>query len=506
MLNFIDIFLDKITMYRLTLYYLMALLFIAFVLSFFRVFSFSTIDILFSTIFILAVAYLSNFIFSKVFEAPANIESVYITAFILALILTPSTSIDSLPLYFFSGLLSMASKYILAINKKHVFNPVAIAVVLTAFGFNESASWWIGTSSMAIFVILGGLLLVKKIQREKLVFTFFIVAIIESLLFSISKGTDLSLALKKVTLDSSLFFLGFVMLTEPLTSPPTKGLQTIYGALVGVLFPPQVKVLGIASTPELALIVGNIFSYIVSPKLKLIMFVSEKIKIGEDIIDFIFPLKKRINFTPGQYMEWTLSHEKPDSRGNRRYFTIASSPTETNLRLGIKFYERGSSFKNAMTVLSDESPIVGGQLSGDFTLPKDKNKKLLFIAGGIGITPYRSMIKYLIDKNEKRDIILFYSNKYASEIMYKDVFDEALDSLGIKTIYTLTDKSRVPLDWVGKVGRVDKIMIEDSLTDWKDRYYYLSGPHVMVVAFEDTLKKMGIPKSQIKIDFFPGFV
>jgi ferredoxin-NADP reductase len=122
------------------------------------------------------------------------------------------------------------------------------------------------------------------------------------------------------------------------------------------------------------------------------------------------------------------------------------------------------------------------------------------------VTPYRSIIRYLVDKNERRDIILFYSNKNASEIVYKELFDEAQQKISLKTIYTLTDKEHLPIGWQGAVGRIDAGMILQSVPDFQERLFYLSGPHAMVTAYEQTLKQMGVSSSNIKIDFFPGFV
>ena len=140
---------------------------------------------------------------------------------------------------------------------------------------------------------------------------------------------------------------------------------------------------------------------------------------------------EKLKFKPGQYLEWTLPHEKIDNRGMRRYFTIASSPTEKDMIMGVKFYDKPSSYKQSLISLENQGIVVASQLAGDFTLPKDKNKKLIFIAGGIGVTPFRSMIKYLIDNNEKRDIVIFYSNKSFADIAYKEIFDEAAKKLRI---------------------------------------------------------------------------
>ena len=115
----------------------------------------------------------------------------------------------------------------------------------------------------------------------------------------------------------------------------------------------------------------------------------EKVQLAPDIYDFIFVPTRKFAFAPGQYMEWTLGHDEPDSRGNRRYFTLASSPTENTLRLGVKFYQQSSSFKSALLAMDQQSEIVAAQVAGDFVLPDDPRQKCVFIAGGIGITPFR---------------------------------------------------------------------------------------------------------------------
>lgn len=504
MVNVVDDFLDRITMYRLMLYFLIGLVSIALVYSFFGVLPFSPFAIIFSTFFLILISWISNKVFATFFKVSTNVESVYITALILALIITPSVSLSALTFFGWAGVLSMASKYISAINKKHIFNPVAITVALTAITLNQSASWWVGNGWTMPFVVAGGLLIVRKIRREDLLFGFLATALAVFSGFIYLRNGDFVGSLSTVFFESPFFFFAFVMLTEPLTTPPAKKWRLMYGVMIGILFAFPIHLGKFYSTPEIALVLGNIFSYIVSPKQKLLLTLKEKFKVGSDIFDFIFVPSRKISFLPGQYMEWTLAHKGVDSRGSRRYFTIASSPTENNLRLGVKFYPDGSSYKRAMSLMDNKTQIVASQLAGDFVLPKDMNKKLVFIAGGIGITPYRSMVRYLLDTKQKRQIILLYSNKTASEIMYKDVLDSAKHNLGIKTVYTLTEKH--PVGWKERTGRIDAKMIEKEIPDWKERFFYLSGPHAMVAGFEQVLKNMGVNSSQIKTDFFPGYV
>src|ERR1035437_1678303 len=480
MLKIIDNFLNRTTMYKVVLYYLIILWVIALMFSFLGILSYTPISMVISLVILLVVAWATNNIFAYVFKVPANTESIYISVFILALIITPAL----IPVeYIFLGwvaVLAMSSKYILAINHKHVFNPVAIALVLTAIFLNQTASWWVGTLVMTPFVLIGGLLIVRKIKRKDLTISFFAIAIFTTLYFSFINGVDVFKTLGMALSHSPILFFTFIMITEPLTTPPSRTLRILYGTLVGFLFAPQVHIGSLFLTPELTLIFGNVFSYLVSPKKRLTLKLKEAIQVTPDTAEFIFDTDEPFYFKPGQYLEWTLGHKKVDSRGNRRYFTIASSPTEKELRLGVKFYPKPSSFKKALAYLNDGDTIIASQLSGDFVLPRNKKRKLVFIAGGIGITPFRSMIKYLIDTKQKRDIVLIYSNKTEMDIVYKDIFDQASGYLNLKTIYTLTDLKDEQTNWVGKRGFVDGKMILEEIKDWKERTFYISGPPSMV--------------------------
>lgn len=506
MIKPIDKLLNQITMYRLILYFLIILLFITIILSFFQFIPFNPFSILFSSLFLAFFSRASNYFFSKIFKATTNIESAYITGLILSLIVLPANSIQDFMFLIIVATLAQASKYILAIGRKHIFNPAAIAVVLTAFFLKQSAIWWVGSMWLMPFVFFGGILIVRKIQREHMVYSFLFITLLITSILGIINHDNLITTYRIIFFNSSLFFFAFVMLTEPLTTPPRRNLQIIYGLITGILYTPQIHFFGIYITPETALVITNIFSYLVGPKLHLVLNLKEKTQTSPDTYDFIFQKEKSFNFLPGQYLEWTLTHKNADNRGNRRYFTIASSPTENSIRIGVKFYERSSSFKKALLNIDSKTQLTASQLTGDFVLPEKNDNKYVFITGGIGITPYRSIIKYLIDRKEKKDIILFYSNKLASEIIYQDIFETANKTLGIMTFYTLTDTVNIPKDWQGEVGRINEKMIKQKVPDYLERIFYLSGPHFMVTSFEDVLRKMGVSREKIKTDFFPGYV
>jgi ferredoxin-NADP reductase len=506
MLNLIDSYLSKVTMYRLILYYLTAIWIVALILSAFKILPFAPLALIVSTLVLVATCLAFNRIFASVLRVQANVESVYITAFILAFIISPvqtGSLAANFGFLFWAGALAMASKYIVTFRNKHIFNPVAFSVAVTALTIGQYASWWVGTAWMFGFVLAGGFLIIRKVQRTGSVLALTAATLITSIALTFPRVSISSTIYNTLMISPMVFFVA-VMFTEPLTMPPTRNKQIIYGVLVGILFAPQVHFGSISLTPELALLIGNLLSFFMSPKGRAILTVKEIKEAGAGIYDFIFIPDKQFPYKPGQFMEWNLGHEAPDNRGNRRYLTLASSPTENTVRIGVKFYEKPSTFKTKLISMKPGDIISSSQLAGDFVLPEDPTKKLVFVAGGIGITPFRSMLKYLVDKNEKRSVTVLYSCPTVGEIAYRDVLEQSAKQIGAKIVITLTNKSQIPPDWQGCLGYITPEMITKEIPDFKDRVFYISGPHSMVCATENVLKSMKVPSSQIKTDFFPG--
>ena len=147
--------------------------------------------------------------------------------------------------------------------------------------------------------------------------------------------------------------------------------------------------------------------------------------------------------------------------------------------------------------------IFGSHIEGSFTLPTDRREKLAFIAGGIGITPFRSMVQDLLDRREERSIVLLYGNNRLDEIAYASVFDRAERELGLRTIYAVVEDAAPD----GNIyrGFIDEALIEREIPDFQERIFYISGPRAMVLRFQCALKELGVARSRIKVDFFPGF-
>lgn len=489
----IDNFLNSFTMYKVVLYGLIALTLISFLFSFLGLLSLNPLTMGITLTVLLSACFITNFAISKLLHIPTNTESFLITSFILFFLFSPSGDMMQYGLLALAGALAMASKYVIVYHRKHIFNPAAFGAFVVGF-LGLGASWWIGSEMLMIPTLIVGLLIVRKIRRFHLFFTFFATSLIVLLTFGFFQNVSPLENIKFAFTSWPLLFLGTVMLTEPLTTPPTKRSQMMYGGIVGGITTFQMPIFNFYITPEFALLVGNIFSYVVSPKYRLKLALKSQTQLSGTTSSFVFSLPKKVTYKAGQYMEWTLPHSKQDMRGMRRFFTLASSPTEDTIELGVKKYTPSSSFKNALFNMKPGDTIWAGQLTGDFVLPEDKTKKLVFVAGGIGITPFRSMVKYLMDTNEKRDIVLLQVCSGSDEFVYEKLLTEAT-KVGVKTVHIDTKAE----------GHMTEDKIKTIIPDYKEREYFVSGANAMVHSFKDTLGHLGISQKNIVTDYFPGF-
>jgi ferredoxin-NADP reductase/Na+-transporting NADH:ubiquinone oxidoreductase subunit NqrB len=511
MMQLIDKVLNRFTMYRLTLYYLAALVGLGVILAAFGVVAARPLDILATTALLLAVCLVMNVVISRIMRIHSNPESSLITALIMALIMGP-VSVFADPkhalIIVLSGAVAVATKYLLAIRRQHLFNPAAAGALFSGLVFGSYASWWVGSIAILPLVVAGGLLLIRKISRLRLAGIFIAAFIVFNVGLALIQGLGLDMVLQSLLFvfsQTSLIFFLVVMFTEPMTSPKRFSHQIIYAAIVAFLYQPQLAIAGQNLTPEEALLIGNLFSFIVSPSFKVRLTLKESARIGEGMMSFTFKKPKGFTHRLGQYMEWSLPLSKGDSRGNRRHFSIASSPTEPDIMIAARFYPVSSAYKRELQAMESGQPIVAGELGGDFVLPRDPTIPLAFVAGGIGITPFRSMIKYLTDRNEHRDIVLLYSNYSENEIVFRDVFEEAKKLIGLKVVYTLTDASRIRPDWCGARGFIGKEMITREVPDFASRSFYVSGSPGMVNTMKSTLRTMGVSRRNVHSDYFPGY-
>ena len=222
--------------------------------------------------------------------------------------------------------------------------------------------------------------------------------------------------------------------------------------------------------------------------------------VAENIKTFWFKPEGTVRYEAGQFTELYLPHDNHDDRGIKRWFTISSSPVDPLISITTKFaVDRSSTFKQTLLQLKPGTEVMLADPMGDFVLPKDKSIPLLFVAGGIGVTPVHSMVKYLSDTHEQRDIQLLYAANHDNELAFKGLFES----------YELRDLSYVIHEpspaWKGEVGSLTTDRILKAINGSGDMIIYLSGPEPMVETFDKELKAAGINKHRLVTDFFPGY-
>jgi Na+-transporting NADH:ubiquinone oxidoreductase subunit NqrB len=254
-------FLRRISIHRLVLYYLLALLGLSEILCLAGILPYRPLDLAFTAIVIGIICWAGNLVFARVWEANSNTDSVLITALILILIITPVTPGDWRQTGYavFAALWAMAAKYMATMGRRNIFNPAAFGVALAALALGSSVSWWIGGSLYLLpLTIGGGILILLKMNATEMVAAF---AGADLLTVALTSPThDPAKSVSDIVLHSMFFFFAFVMLTEPRTAPLGRTPRLVYGVAVGVLFAPEIHLGSFYSTPEMALLAGNLFA------------------------------------------------------------------------------------------------------------------------------------------------------------------------------------------------------------------------------------------------------
>lgn len=224
--------------------------------------------------------------------------------------------------------------------------------------------------------------------------------------------------------------------------------------------------------------------------------------LASDIWQFEFDKPTDFEFKAGQFNQYTIKQPHPDGRGVRRWFTISASPTEDYLSITTRIFDEHSTFKEALNNLRPGETIKAEGPDGDFLLPDDTTP-VVWIAGGIGVTPFRSQLKWLIDTEKDHDITLLYGNRTPDDICFSDLFDRAKTKVPSFKLANIVQETAS--DWQGKRGLIDETAIRESVGDLGGKLFYVSGPEPMVEAFKPKLIAMGIAENSIKQDWFPGY-
>ena len=212
-----------------------------------------------------------------------------------------------------------------------------------------------------------------------------------------------------------------------------------------------------------------------------------------DAVSYIFKATEVLQWKAGQYFHYVLHHEPTDDRGSDRWFTVASAPFEQDPMITTRINsDKSSSFKKKLQSLEIGKSIEISVVGGSFVVV-DSSKQYVFIAGGIGITPFRSILKQLEHEKKEINVTLLYANRN-QDIVYKDEL-EAITA----------HNNNFKIHYIISPEKIDENKIKELVNDLQTPLFYISGPEPMVEALEETLQKMNITDDHIKKDSFPGY-
>lgn len=221
----------------------------------------------------------------------------------------------------------------------------------------------------------------------------------------------------------------------------------------------------------------------------MVIMLAHKQHVVDNVWSFIFETQPQPTWTAGQYIRVELPHEHPDQEGTKRWFTVSAAPFEGHLQITTRV--TNSTFKQALANLP-----IGGQLTlleapeGDFVW-QDTDRPHVFIAAGIGITPFHSILTQRAHEHLPLETTLIYANR-TKAVPFREEFDALAAADPSLQIHYVT-------------GPLSVERVAELVPQWREALVYLSGPEPLVETLGDALKAAGIPEDQLKQDFFPNY-
>lgn len=216
-------------------------------------------------------------------------------------------------------------------------------------------------------------------------------------------------------------------------------------------------------------------------------------KVTSDVTSFMFKSEQSVSWTPGQYFHYSFPHQNEDDRGHERWFTNSAAPFENKIMISTRIAsDHGSSFKHALLNLKPGDSLEADGPKGSFVI-EDPSRNYVFVAGGIGITPFRSILAEADHNNQKLNISLLYANR-KGEIPFKEELDKFAAS-----------NPNLKIDYVDEPRRLDGEIIKKAIDAIDNPLVYISGPKPMVNDLAEQLKALGVSEDVIVLDTFPGY-
>lgn len=502
--------LGRLSMYRMVVLALGVLAAISFVLSLLGAVAPSPWALL-ASFAVLGVACVAvDAIAHRVLSTGWRWESSLITVLILLFVLRPTLEPLGLVGLAVAAAVASASKYLLAWQGRHIFNPAAVgATFLTVLSVwlpdLGSSAWWVGSPFLAAPVIILGLLVLIRTEKVRVIGLFLIVAVAVAFLRTSTQyqqaGLDLDAGMVfwNILFSSPFLFLGAFMLSEPLTMPPRRWQQFTVAALVGLLAGWPIDIGDISLGQERALLIGNVLAFVFAVRTAVRLTFQRRAVLTPSVRELSFRAERRFRFVPGQYLELEVAHAKPDARGTRREFSIVSAPEELpEVRIAIREGSQ-SSYKKALARVEPGENLAVTGVWGDFILPSRASAPVLMVAAGIGVTPFVSQLRHLRLSGEQRDVVFVYVASDAEELAFRGDLEAAEVPV---IVVTRNEPATLPEHWRWAGGvRLDAEGLLQLVPDIGTRHAYISGPPRLIAELAPALEKA----RSLTTDAFAGY-
>ncbi|HUP32872.1 MAG TPA: FAD-dependent oxidoreductase [Gaiellaceae bacterium] len=230
--------------------------------------------------------------------------------------------------------------------------------------------------------------------------------------------------------------------------------------------------------------------------------VAEKREVAKGTLLVLFAVEGYPDSRPGAYF-WIELPDRghSDEKGLRRHISLVTSPTERGV-VGLATRLRDSAFKRTLAELEVGDEVQVEEPKGSFLLPEDTGAEYVFVAGGIGITPFRSMLRYVADEGLPYRITLVYSNRDRESAAFLDELEELERRIGgLRVVLTMTDEP----GWEGETRRLDANVLSDVVGGRDGRTFLVAGPPPMAEGVADSLLAAGVAEDRVLADKFSGY-
>ena len=230
-----------------------------------------------------------------------------------------------------------------------------------------------------------------------------------------------------------------------------------------------------------------------------------RVEVAQDTMAFHFEKPMGFDFKPGQSADLTLVNPpETDTEGKTRTFSIASAAFENQLMFATRM--RDTAFKRSLRNIALGTAVKMEAAMGSFTLHKNAAKPAVLLAGGIGITPFFSIVRQANHDRAPHKLFLFCSNRRPEDTPFLDTLQELEKSNpNFKLIYTMTDMAKSMKEWKGETGLVDKGMLSRHLITLQGPIYYIAGPPAMVAGMRKVLVDANVDEDDIRTEDFAGY-